>query len=356
MKQYDFVIVGAGIEGIVLSAYLSRLNKAVCLVDPTPKIGNLKNTLEVFKHDEKTVSTLRFLETELGLDFSYEKTFIEPLTFDKSFQPFVGFGEDAPPYHDWLNAYGATEQLFLQPSLSESLQKLITKHNVSVLTNSTVTRLEITENRVTEIVVNGKTNISAAHFVSTLHPLKMKRWNKDFLGTKFIQKMNRTPPWTTLSLELNHPKLNTSTGWYLLKGIKTDWFVGRFTESGSHWLAFSSTETEADAEAAGQLFKEVKKSITKAFPDLISKVTFEKLSVLSQSHGHIQFKMNQENPFQSIQNFWVCTGMATELWNPVVASISAAQELLMDFQLHGYIENTPKINGLASGPENLVSL
>lgn len=359
MKHFDFAVIGAGIEGIIVSSYLAKQGRSVCLIDSAPKIGgNLKTSaLEVFRDDEKTESALHFLGTELGADFFYEKAFVEPLTFDKNtFHPFVGFGDEAPPYFNWLTAYAAAEQIFSQPSLNDLLHSLATRHPVEILTNSTVTHLTTNENEVSEILINGKTNILATHFISTVHPVRMGKWNKDLLTPKFLQKMNKSTLWTTLAVDLTHEHSKNLPGWYLLSGTKNEWFVGRFTKTGSQWLAFVSAESESDTEVTGHLFKETKKAFAKAFPDLVSKISFEKLTVLPQSHGQIQFRMNQENPFQPLKNLWICTGMASEILNPVVASVSAAQELLMDLQIHGYIENILKINDLGPTPENLPTL
>lgn len=304
---FDFVIIGTSTESVLIGNALTSAGKSVLVIEQNP-VTNF--------HSDSFLSDLPDLTAP-------------PIVFEKGgFQKFVGFGENAPDYYEWLMPY-LTPKTLSAPKLPNS--------NIKVLTNSSVTGLEAEDNRIQKVIVNGKDKIMGYHFISTLNPLKTIKWSK-FFSPKLLHRWNKQPLWSTLVLDLAHNEpLTNKSCMQLLRGNKNEFCLGYFKNQNSHWMSFLPTGEELNTELVGSLYREMKRLIAKSYPQCFQSLNFEKLTVVSESHGHLPFKIEQENPLAPFKNLWLCNTKLTKEFDILKGCGLAVHSLLEDYSTCGLL-------------------
>ncbi|MEE6249230.1 MAG: NAD(P)-binding protein [Bdellovibrionota bacterium] len=317
-KKYDIAVIGAGLNGLIITHSLAKAGKKVILVESADRLGgvfqehNMKlGKLPDFFSNQKYFSEAaenfsRWCSRLFGEETAFVKVNPSTKTFDSGkFKDFIGFGDKAPVFVDELTAYTNTEKLQMQTSFSSITQSYIQElealENVDILTNSILTAFHPLEGQIDLIEVNDGKKIEADEYVFTgsLFSLDSLSEEVEVLTKSQKQSLAKANSFTAVHLEFVHPgnelpieedfvlsaakeKSQACYGQFSL----ADNFSGAQAEAYqmSTWLSFVESNLTNDMETTGNLVREMKRQVKRAFPEAIDNAVFERVVVTPDSH------------------------------------------------------------------------
>lgn len=334
-KKYDVIVIGTGLTG-VLSAHLAhRAGKKVLLLEARDIVGGavrriqtdagaLPSSLEFFPENEISISLIQKLSDVLGAQVLDQVEETRPLTFDEGhFKPFVGFGDRKNPSIGELSFYNNPRRLKLLSGPDQWLETLLQLGVGDVQTLAEVTHFEVNNNNVTAVTINAANSYMADKVIFAAPPKHLDLlFKQEDLAPKTRSRIAKSHVWTSVGLHLHHTQLQTQElGLHFLMGSSEEFepCVGRFftpapEEKGqkSCWISLIPEEKSEDVEFIADTIKYMKRQIKRAYHEAFENLVNEKIVVATQSHGHMQLKLEEPSHFHEIKNFFVASPLVVE--------------------------------------------
>ncbi len=313
-KKFDFVVIGDSLPAILTAVENSTRGLKGAIFSGSETLGglhrgvNLDAELETSEHPPRWVDTHvnYIVESEQTIEFlarikkyvpelDWTEVEIGPLTFQNgTVQPFLGFGAHSVDGIDFYSYFTATNQLQLNISLTQIVQKLLSQFDGEILTNHEVTQLQVTDN-IAGIQTNG-TEIYGTeriyYFESAAKLGKIIPTDNAHFPKATVQKVSKSQTWAVVNLTYWHKaELTDSKAMHVLYGAKDIPCVGAFSkttdgETVSQWLSILSSENFADAEQLGLAIREMKKQIKRMYPNFYDSIHKEFIVVAPEAYGH----------------------------------------------------------------------
>jgi len=347
---YDYAIIGSGLSGLSIAAALSRFTDNIALIESGDVAGGMNraikfptgitnNGLRVVPDTESARSAIDFLENILGLKIAGESKEIPPITYASgTFKPFVGFGENPPPFYEELNYFTANKSIALKLEPYAWTQLLFEKFKGDFLPRSYVTKFSALSEHVTQITINGAKTLAANNFIfcGSVKDLAILL-PEDALSARARQRLSKNTYWTALCLDICHTHAVTDVeAMHILSGTTEDEIgpcVGRFspavtvgeqTLQASQWLTFIEDEVTEDSEVVGAALKKIKRQIKRAYPEALESIKLERIVVAPQIAGNGELKLSGNQSLAGLQNLWIASPSVNSQKN-LVAALSQAK-------------------------------
>ena len=371
-RQAEYVVVGAGLSGLMCATSLHRIGHDVVLFEASDLVGGLcrgahlggqtlSYGLKLFPYSLELQRGLQLLESLLGRAVIAGTTSKPPVTFHKAgFQPFVGFGEDAPPFVDEISEYLKAEQIEVLSSPQDWIAWLQAELGDRLHFGNAVQKVEIGADDTRRLVFENGQHFGFTNLILAIPPERVPiLLPEGLMATKAIQKLANSKTWTSLSLDLVHSHhVSDRTEAHLLMGTgeSAHACVGGFREPTlidqtprqiSQWLTFIAPEQGIDTEYIGQVFREMKRQIKRAYPQALEKLVSERILVAETSHAQVDLKLEQGRWTQS-RHIWV-TGRGLNGARNLSSVFVGVEKILSDFSILDSIRANS--NSLSPNPE-----
>ncbi len=331
VHEYDSIVIGSGLSGLIIAHQLEETGRKVALIEAQENVGGThkcQNTpfgvigqgLCFYPKTELSESVLPWLKKILNDTLDFQEEEVPPLTFDNGrFEPFVSYGDPTPESAAELNFFTPSHRYKLSSEPHDWVQWLKQSFTGDLLTLSHVTKMQVDDSFVIEIIINGNKRISAREYIFCANPRQLTRLLPEtHVPTRLKQKLAKGHYWTSLNLDLVHGhKVSDTSAVHLLRGGQDEPCVGVFHPSQtidgaelqrSQWTTFvPSTQTD-DNETTAALLKKIKRQIKRAYETALDSIKFEKIVVNPDSHGEVGAPLAAELKWPKLDNLWVTSG------------------------------------------------
>lgn len=346
---YDYAIIGSGLCGLSIAAALSPFTNNIALLESSDLFGGanrpikfptgiVNNGLRFVPNTESAIKALNFLEDMLGVKVINGINDTPPITYNAgSFKPFVGFGENPPPFYEELNYFTSNQHLVLNLEPYAWTQLLFERFQGDFLPRSYVTKFHTSDSKATHITINGAKTLNAHNFIfcGSIKDLALLLPD-DSLGARAKQKLNKNIYWTGLSLDLCHShEVTNSSAVHVLNGTTEDEIgpcVGKFSPSffdqekslqASQWMTFIEEEVTEDSEVVATTLKKIKRQIKRAYPEALESLVLERIIVSPLLAGNGELKLNSNQSLPSVENLWIGSAAANPQKNLIGGLLQA---------------------------------
>lgn len=327
--EFDSLVIGGGLSGLIAAHQLESTGRKVALIEgldtlggncrPTnTKAGQIDHGLKFFPESEHTEDTLRWLESILGEKIETELIEAPPVTYDDGrFKPFVGFGDQKVETASEIDAYARARYLRLSSTPKDWVQKLSESFTGTILLQSHVTKMQVDDQFVIELLVNGAKRYSGREILFCATPQQLVRLLPEAnTPGRLKQKLLKGEFWTSVNLDLVHNgQVTDSTAVHVLKGANEEPSVGLFhtptrLEDGSpaqvsQWLTLVPRDITDEAELVASALKQIKRQVKRAYETSLDGLIQERIAVSPTSHGDLTGVLPDNGLWPKIQNLWV---------------------------------------------------
>ena len=359
MKIYDYIVIGSDLGSLALACALSQNTKNVALVDSQDFAGNdckaisfptgmISNGFHFTPDSDLTKKAVSFLEELTCENILGPAREIPPMTFEQGqLKEFLGFGENNPTFYEEIKFFTNSHRREVLIPTHQWASLLIQKFQGDFIPRSYVTKLEVTENKVTAIKINGAKTIEALNFIYC-GPVKSlaRLLPEEALTQKARTKLAKNTYCSALYLDLCHAsQVTESSAVHILQGTNPDEqgpCAGQFqaaiekdgqTLQASQWITFVEDEVEEESEVVGMALKKMKRQIKRAYPESLENMKIERIRWAPLVSALSDLKLSGQQTLGEIQNLWIGSGSANtqKFW---VGSLLQAQLILaaMGFQ------------------------
>lgn len=343
-RQFDFIVNGATLEGLLVGYYLFQKGFKTLVLESSDKAGGFFAAVENSKasipsvfttpsYDENSVRLADWIKSNFPFDLEITKKSLPPTTFEKGhFEPFVGFGENAPKEVDFLQDFIFAHRLSFSPSVSDWIKSILTS-GLEIRYNSTLTSIQVSEGKITGITINDKENLSAENYIYAQNPADLVDFfdqeseNPNALSQKVLSRLSKGTFWSTLQLSMAHKNpVTDKEEVHVLYGTQKNPVVsvGQFQGSTSQWVSFISADVADINEEGVQILKEMKRQIKRAYPEALDNLEFDKIALWPKTHGYIDLKSKHFGQLEGIENIGLCSNHLVEHTNPFIGALTAA--------------------------------
>ncbi|MCC6276855.1 MAG: FAD-dependent oxidoreductase [Oligoflexia bacterium] len=364
-KKTSVAIIGGGLSGLTLAASLERAGIDYLIFEAQSEFGGLiKGQLEnglwldyglksLPVDGEMAKQPLVKLKEALNLNIPIESWTEAPLTQNKSeWIPFVGFGAPSNKTRqliEELTYYTQSPRVTVSGgwnSLVTELLAMIPEKRRRV--RCEVNQIKTTDGKVSSILVNGDTEVSARYFVFTLSPSYLKDLlPAGALTSKHVQKISKTEPLTVASLDIVSPRLPMAPKNLLVlqDGVEDPTYViGQFisqadpmrqTHGGtiSTWMTLVAPEIGEEDEEVSKVIRNMKRVVKKAFPELFGDSCWERILVATSALGQFdQLPVERTQALSGFSNLFVCGGQTPGKYRNVGAAIDSALSVAAELE------------------------
>lgn len=328
---YDYAIIGSGLSGLAIANAISRVTPNLVLIESgdtygginrsiqTP-FGEMNNGLRFLPDTELSHKAIAFLEMLLMTSLNPTSVEEPSITYEAGgTKPFVGFGENPPPFYEELAYFTNPRSLKLTLEPHEWSQLLFNNCQGDFLPRSYVTKFHAENGRVTQVVVNGQKNILAQNFIYC-GPVKQLKTllPEGTLNHKALHKLAKNQYWTAVGIDLLHGSpVTESSAIHVLNGTTQDEFgpcLGVFHPAAeinneklqySQWLTFVDDEESEDSEVVGAALKKIKRQIKRAYPEALNQLKFERILMVPSYAGNGDLKVSGNQSLPNLENLWI---------------------------------------------------
>lgn len=364
--EYDIAIIGSGLAGCVAARTLSQNGfSSFVIIDTEANFGGTTRALpkgeavcdfglkQIPAIPGQEILTQEFTQImNKLLDVRFEQRETPLVTHAKSgdghdFQPFVGFGEKTPAEREVLDYYLQTQALAPNQPVYTWAPQLLEGIDGKLLPRSQVTRIEVENERITALIVNGDKKIHIKRVIYTGHPLGLEALlPPTVLPAKTRQRFSKTKFWTAVNLDLRHLlPIEARDGLHVLVGPGEEprvvlGLIHNLHDGGqhSHWLTFTSSQ-EVDEETTASALREMKKLIQKSYPKIFDSKQ-EKVLVTPKSHGTLGGKNESDSALTGVKNLHITSGMLEMVPNIVGTVVRAHSATLAAIREIGRVSPT----------------
>ena len=380
--SYDIIVIGAGITGMVLGEQFSKDNKRVLLIESKDHLGgtsaavctdnsNFNNSLNFTPNSEENIELLTWFESILDQPLNVRVKDHQPKTYEGGeFKAFVGFGDRKFKTSNELSHWVCNEQLHMDTDTDQIREHFLNKHLGVSLLRSEVTSIEVEDDKVVSVTVNGDQRYFGEQFLVCLSPkILTELLPVDNTPHRLRQKLTKSPSWTCVQLNFQHKgQVTENEDLLFLMGNKTDFepCVGRFfepegdTETGAEttqqslWSSLVPRDLTEDSEFLGSVIRNMKKQIKRAFGNqVLEAVEDEKIIVHPEFLGQCKLDNKNTGFWPGLGNLYVASRMLGNQPTTLLGAIEAARKGLQTFGVLTPLEdstdqlNTPQTNDLS---------
>ena len=329
--EYDSIVIGGGLAGLIAANQLEHTGRKVALIESLDVLGGssrpvqtpagvIDHSLKFFPESEDSEETFQWLESVLG--FAIEREIVEApaVTYDDGkFKPFVGFGDAKIETANEIAAYAKTRYYKLATTSKDWIPRLIESFTGTVFTQSVVTKMQVEDDFVIEILVNGAKRLSAREVIFAATPQQLtKLLPETHLTTKLRQRLLKGEFFTSLNLDLIHSaNVTESRAIHILKGANEEPSVGLFfdpvtAEDGrtmqvSQWTTLVPRDITDDNEITASALKQIKRQVKRAYEHSTENLVKERIVVSPTSHGDLTGILGEDARWPKLQNLWLLT-------------------------------------------------
>lgn len=347
---FDYIVIGSGLSGLSIASQLSQQNANVALVESLDIAGgsnkkisfpssDINNGLRFMPASDSALKAMDFLENLLGLKLIKEVRETQPVTFESGqIKPFLGFGENPPDFYEELQYFTAPSLIEWNLQPYEWTRLLFEKFKGQFLPRSIATRLQIENDKVTAITINGSKTLKAENFIFC-GPLRelLTLVPEKYLNSRLRQRLAKNNFWTLVGIDFCHSAYVTDVdSVHVLNGTTQDEIgpcLGRFLPSEdksqqiSQWVTFVDEAEAEDTEVIGASLKKMKRQIKRAYPESLENLKTERISVTPLYSGVSEIKLQGNQTLPGVENFWIGSGQVHAQKN-LVGALSQAQLVL----------------------------
>jgi hypothetical protein len=328
---YDYAIIGSGLSGLSIAAALSRFTDNIALLESGDVSGGMNraikfptgivnNGLRYVPDTESAHKALTFLENILGLKIIGESQELPPVTYHSgTFKPFVGFGENPPPFYEELNYFTATKSLNLKLEPYAWTQLLFEKFKGDFMPRSYVTKFHANGEKTNQITINGAKTLHAHNFIfcGAVKDLALLL-PEESMSSRARHRLSKNQYWTGLCLDICHShEVTENLSMHVLNGTTEDEIgpcVGKFMPAiqegeqklqASQWMTFIEEEVTEDSEVVAAALKKIKRQIKRAYPEALEGIKLERIIVAPLLAGDGELKLNADQSVPHLDNLWI---------------------------------------------------
>ena len=168
---YDYVIIGAGLNGLAIASALNKITTNIALIDSADTFGGLNrsiqtqygfvnNGLRFIPDTSSAQKSIAFLELLMMSSLNPKSQELTPQTFEAGgMKEFVGFGDNSPKFYDEIAYFLNAKTLKTDLEPHEWSQILFTHFTGDFYPRSYVTRFHQENGNFTSLTVNGQKTI-----------------------------------------------------------------------------------------------------------------------------------------------------------------------------------------------------
>ena len=328
-KKYDIAVIGAGLNGLILAHALGEQGKKVALIEANEKPGGLYQATmnktarlpEVFQSHtfqaELNESFQRWsAKVDPGRDLFVRRTFRTKIFDSGKWKDFLGFGDKPPAFVDQMNPYCNSEKvqsLVDLSQLSEAYTAAIEQHTgIDLFVHSHWTAVAGNDHKIESIDINDGKKVEAEEYVYTASLWYLEEGlRQQILQKNQLQALAKADCFSSVHIQCLHAvqdapddsdfilsaaKEKTQACYGQLRNLQE-----RSSEDGaalqiSSWMSFVEQSQSSDMEVTGDLLREMKRQIKRAFPELFSGCVYERVFVSPHSHCQIERKDAGKRP------------------------------------------------------------
>ncbi len=344
MKQFEFIIYGATLEGLLTGYYLHQKGFKTIILESTDKAGkffasidhaqaSIHSLFTTPSYDDNSLRVAEWIKTNF-FDIKATKKSLPPTTFEKGhFEPFVGFGEHAPKESEFLQDFLFADRMEFTPNVSEWI-KTILASGLEIRYNSTLTAINVTEGKITDITINDKDTLVPGNFIFAENPsdliefLDLETTAGKAVSAKALARLSKGNFWSTLQLSIAHKTpITDKEEIHVLYGTQKNPVVsvGKFQGPTSQWISFINSDVPDINEEGVHILKELKRQLKRAYPEALDDHEFDKIALWPKTHGYIDLKSKRFGQLEGIENIGLCSNHLVEHTNPFIGALTAAQ-------------------------------
>lgn len=354
MAKSNLVIIGSGIEALILAGSALQKGLSVAILDSESKLGgslapldfqgsHIDSLYSSIPNSEDNLQAINILNNYLPYFEPIQIFQQDRVTFEKGqFEPFVGFGDNPPQAVDLISPFVTNEKIKTRLNIAQLVQRLGAEAEVHL--NCSFTDILVYDKKVASITIDGKKKFEADHFIFTKHPLELVEiLPPNTLLPKTVSKLAPKQSWAYLNLLCVSEKPVASTSsCYILYGTQKNPIVGigEFKEvlnsqnqpiSYSQWITFLDQDTQDVSEDSVSALKEMKRQIKRAFPNAFDGLIFEKIALFENAKASIELATKQFGKLSELENLLLCSHHLISDTHIFAASLKAASESLPVF-------------------------
>lgn len=327
--EFDSLVIGAGLAGLLAANQLERTGRKVALIEaldvlggasrPTQTvIGGIDHGLKLVPETADSEETLLWLESVLDTRLERALVDVPPVTYDDGkFKPFVGFGGLKVETAAEIDAYAVSRYYQFRQSPKDWVQKLSDDFTGTVLSQSIVTKMDVDDACVIELLVNGSKRYSAREVVFCATPQQLTHFLPEaYVPTRLRQRLLKGEFWTSINLDLIHGSVVTdSRAVHVLKGANEEPCVGLFhpstrmddgrTAQLSQWTTLVPRDITDEAAHVASALKQIKRQVKRAYETSLEDLIRERILVLPTSHGDLAGVFAEDGKWPKLENLWV---------------------------------------------------
>lgn len=332
--EFDSVIIGGGLSGLIAAHVLEGTGRKVALIEGLDapggsarpvqsRVGVIDHGLKLIADSPESREALEWLGQIMGQEIPFETVEAPVVTYDEGkFKPFVGFGEQKVRTAHEIDAYAKEKYLRTATTPKDWVPELVGSFTGTLLTQSYVTKMQVDDEFVIELLINGAKRISGREVVFCTAPQQLaKLLPESHVPTRLRQKLLKGGFWTSINLDLVHASpVTDSLAVHVLKGANEEPSVGLFhvpvanIDTGakvqlSQWLTLVPRDLADDDELVAASLKHIKRQIKRAYETSLEGLLQERIVVQHSSHGDLSGALAEDGRWPKLQNLFVASGL-----------------------------------------------
>jgi hypothetical protein len=349
--EYDSIVIGAGLSGLIAANQLESTGRKVALIEALDILGGISrpvqtvagqvdHTFKFLPVTDDSEETLTWLESVMHKPI--ERTIVDapPVTYDEGkFKPFIGFGDQKVETAAEIDAYSKPSFYRFTNGVSDWIPALTESFTGTLMTNSYVTKMQVEDDFVIELLVNGSKRISGREVIFAATPQQLTRILPDIYATgRLRQRLLKGEFWTSINLDLIHKgQVTESEAVHILKGGSEEPSAGIFhpaktLEDGSvvqvsQWMTLVPKDITEEAEIVGPALKQIKRQVKRAYEASLDGLIKERIVVSPTSHGDLTGLLGADGRWPKLNNLWLISSFLDEQKN-LLGSIRQARRTL----------------------------
>jgi hypothetical protein len=339
----DHIIIGGGLSGLLIAKGLQQQGKSFLILEASDRLGGISidGGLRLIYQSQLCSPALRFLNQVSGLSFSAEVTTDVTTIESKQWIPFVGFGEEAPPYADLILPY-AKGFLSSTLGLETWLKQLAQEMSAVTSFNSKVIKFHESNNKIEKLELSNKKLYQAQSYFFCLPATEVKKLIPQAkISNKSTLRFLKGPFWTQIGIELWHesfPSEFPQNKLFVLNStLKNESQAGlgifyeAHGEKRSQWVTFCNDDSVEDAEGLGKSVQNFKRLIKKFMPATFEGLQRERLVIAPTTYKDSDWHLEPNGTYPELENLWVASGIANKQ-SGLLGSLLQAQFILAAVQ------------------------